>query len=318
MLTLPFEEANQKLLEGEFENSKSLFASLLDNDPENIHYIAGYFISSYWDNRLDRIFSVKEGKDRGILLDELFEKFENDFSEKKYPKTESFYSVRNCILGESCSQLRLGYQKEGAALDQKIIWTLCRNLVIIRDYKNAIDMIDYCKRKYDMPSEFYYYKAESLFHVGEEKKSRTLFRSTLLHFPESLPIEQIKSEPIASAILELKTKIEKESDLKEYLPVFCMEKDLLPEVPEYTREDVNHFLYEMNRLRESLETDNKDMYFKVKSRILQYGFTIMDTFQGQINSELTRKVRDIISEIDPGCLERRDSNRRMKSRVEEE
>jgi hypothetical protein len=314
MSNLSYEEANQKLRDGEFENSKSLYSSLLDTNPEEPSYQAGYYIASYWDNRLDKIFSSKEGTERGLLLNELFEQFEKDYVNRKYPKMQPFFCVRECILGESSSQLRLGYHKEGGTLDKKIVWILCKNLLIIKDYKNAIEMIDYCRKKFEMPSEFYYYKAEALYHVNEEKKSRMLFRSTFLHFPDLVPLELILSEPVCSAIGELSTRISSEKDLKEYLPVYCLERDLLPEVPDYTREDVFHFFDEMNRLYEILQTDNKDLYFKIKCRMIQYGLTILDTFQGQINSDLSRKVRELLSQIDPGTLEKRDSNRRQKNK----
>jgi hypothetical protein len=48
--------------------------------------------------------------------------------------------------------------------------------------------------------------------------------------------------------------------------------------------------------------------------MIQYGLTILDTFQGQINSDLSRKVRELLSQIDPGTLEKRDSNRRQKNK----
>lgn len=49
------EEANQHLSDGDFDKAKKVFDLLLGEDPEHPETIAGYFISSYWDNRLDLV-----------------------------------------------------------------------------------------------------------------------------------------------------------------------------------------------------------------------------------------------------------------------
>lgn len=310
-MIIQVEEANAKLKSGEFEQAKQIFSSLLDDDPESIEIIAGYFIASYWDNRLEKIFYYKEGKERGLLLDKLFREFEIDYSNRGYPKNSSYQAVKYSVLHESCLQIRLGFHLHGKQiLDKETVFTLARNLFKIQDYYHAIDMIDYSSKYQETPPVYYFYKAECLFHLGEHTKSRILFRSCLLHYPDVLPIEEIRSEPLHTAIWELKERFENLEDLKEYLPIYCIEKNYFTEIAEYTKEDINHFVYEMNQIEESVHKRNFEFTFKLKCRFLNLGFTILDTFHAQINSELNKKIREKLMNVDAGALERRDIARR--------
>ena len=54
------------------------------------------------------------------------------------------------------------------------------------------------------------------------------------------------------------------------------------------------------------EIKDDDLKLKVHCRIIQYGITILDSFHGQLNIDLSRKVREIIQSIDSGLLERRE------------
>ncbi|ABZ98249.1 hypothetical protein [Leptospira biflexa] len=66
------EEALTYLGSGEFQTAKSIYSVLLDRDPEDISTISGFYISSFWDHRLDLILKTREGKERGKLLLQLF------------------------------------------------------------------------------------------------------------------------------------------------------------------------------------------------------------------------------------------------------
>ena len=300
------DEANYKIKEGEFEKAKIIFSELLDINPENPDYISGFYIASYWDNRLERILSSPEGKDRGLVLNSLFVEFEIEYKNRRYIPNSSYDAIIYCIVGESCSQLRTGFQKEGAhGFGRDNYLLLTKNLVRTEDYKNAFELMEFSKRFFELPAEYYFYKAECFYHLGEEKKSRILFRSTLLQYPDLFPFESIKSEPMNSSWLEISVKHSSEDNAKEVLPVFCLEKNLLPEIAEYSRDEIKNMYHEVQRLITS-EIKDDDLKLKVHCRIIQYGITILDSFHGQLNIDLSRKVREIIQSIDSGLLERRE------------
>jgi tetratricopeptide (TPR) repeat protein len=310
-----FEEANKKLKEGEFESSKRIFSSLLDEEPENKDFIVGFFTSSYWDNRLEKIFSTKEGRERGLLLDKMFKSFEKDFLSRGYSKNQTYESTLFCVLTESCSQLRQGFLNEGRqALDKDILIILSKNLLRIKDYKNSYDLIQYFSKYHDLPPEYYFYRAECLYHLGELKKSLVLFRSSFLHFPDFFDSDFIQSEPFAKIWHDLSEDFPEVEKRKEYLPVFCLEKNFLPEMEDYSKDDISMLLSEMTRLDAGRKTANQEVIFKLNYRIIQYGLTILDSFHAQVNSELTKKVRELVQSIDSGILERRTQTQKTKER----
>jgi tetratricopeptide (TPR) repeat protein len=304
------DEANYKIKEGEFEKAKTIFSELLDINPENPDYISGFYIASYWDNRLERILSSPEGKDRGLVLNSLFVEFETEFKNRRYITNSSYDAIIYCIVGESCSQLRTGFQKEGAyGFGKDNYLLLAKNLVRTEDYKNAFELMEFSKRFFELPAEYYFYKAECFYHLGDEKKSRILFRSTLLQYPDLFPFESIKSEPMSSSWLEISVKHNSLDIAREVLPVFCLEKNLLPEIADYSRDEINNMYHEVQRLIIS-EIKDDDLKLKVHCRIIQYCITILDSFHGQLNIDLSRKVREIIQSLDSGLLERREMIRR--------
>lgn len=311
------DEANYLLKRGEFEKSKLIFSNLLDIDPENPDLITGFFISSYWDNRIEKILSTPEGKERGLLLNHLFDEFEREYLRRKYhPLSGSFDSAMLCILEESCQQLKLGFQKLGPQSFEKDKYLLlAKNLLRTKEYKNCIEILEYSKKFYDTPPDYYFYKAECYFHLGEEKKSRILFRSALLYYSEKIPIHLIRSEPLFTAWTYLNENYTEEEALY-YLPVYCLEKNLLPEMLEYSKEEIRDLWVDIQKFQDGIGDTDEATRMRIKYNIIHYGITILDSFHGQINQELSRRVVELIKTFDQGILERRKMN--QKKEIENE
>ncbi|MBK8398616.1 MAG: tetratricopeptide repeat protein [Leptospiraceae bacterium] len=312
-MQVKFEEGNFKLREGEFENAKHIFFELLDIDPNKQEYVAGYYIASYWDNRIESILTTREGKFRGNLLVEMFNQFVQEITKRAFPKNDSYESVTFCILSEASTQFRIAYQKEGMhGLDKNVLSNLAMCLIRIGDYKNARDILEYSKKFQDVSMQNLFYEAECLYHLGDHSRSRMYYRLAMLNNPDLLNLEIVKSEPLTTAIMELGEQFESQEEIREILPVYCLEKNLIPEIRDYSREEVNQLFIEMMRLESNLNTERPELKFKLNCRILNIGLTILDTFPGQINSELTKKVKNKINIIDPEILDRRADNKREK------
>ncbi|MCB1193010.1 MAG: hypothetical protein H7A23_25795 [Leptospiraceae bacterium] len=303
------EEANQKLREGEFENAKRIYSDLLDIEPENEILVNGYFISSYWDNRLDMILTLKEGRERGTKLVQLFDEFETEIGNRKLSKLASYEAITQCILSEASLHFRIAYHNEGTSgLDKDILLDLSVCLIKTGDYKNALEVIEYSKTFQDSSSMLKFFKAECYYHLGNSRKSQILFREGLLHDPDQLRLDIIKSEPLQTAIKEISGRLKNEGDLKEYLPVYCLEKKYFTQTKEYSKEELKSLYLEMNRLEESLQKENREFNFKINCRILQIGITILDSLPSNTNNDLIRKVIMKINQIDSGFLDRRKQN----------
>ena len=118
---------------------------------------------------------------------------------------------------------------------------------------------------------------------------------------------------MSTAWLEVSINQPSENNAKEVLPIFCLEKNLLPDIAEYSRTEINIMYQEVQRLLSSTIKEDSDLKLKVHCRILQYCITILDSFQGQLSSDLSRKVREIIQSLDSGLLERRELIRRQSN-----
>lgn len=300
------EEAGDYLKDGEFEKAKNIFSELLDKDPENLELISGFFIASYWDNRIELIFNSKEGKERASRLVQLFDEFEKETLNRNYPKNVLFSLVTECVLGEASSQFRKAYQREGMiGLDPSHLIQLARCLMKTGDYANAREILEYSKSFHKSSLETRYFEAECLYHLGDAKQSRILYRDSLLADPLAIRLEMVNSEPLNTAIQSISTELF-ELDLKEYLPVFCLEKNLLPELKNYSDSEIQHFIREISRLEENLNSKSEKFTFKVKCRLTQLLATIVDISLKK-NLDFRDEAKSKLENINPGFLERRNN-----------
>jgi hypothetical protein len=312
------DEANNLIKQGEFEKSKILYSNLLDYQPNDKLYISGFFISYYWDNRIDKILATPEGKERGLLLISLFDKFEEEYFERKYPISPAYDSILKCILEESCIQLKLGFQKLGSqAFGKETYLLLAKCLLRIEDYKNCLEILEYSKKFIELTPDYYYFKAECFYHLKEVKKSRLMFRSTLLYFYEKLPIHILKSQPLMDAWNEIILTLNREEAIH-YLPVYCLEKNLLPEINDYSKEEILDLWSDIQKLLDVNAEFKPETNYKIKYNILHYGMTILDSFYGQLNKDLSSKVKLVLEQLDPGINERRNAFQQKINQVEED
>ncbi|AOP34688.1 hypothetical protein A0128_13000 [Leptospira tipperaryensis] len=300
------EEANQYLSDGDFEKAKKNFDSLLNEDPEHPEVIAGFFIASYWDNRLDRIHNAKEGRERSHLLVQYFSDFQNAFELKKFTGTSSFRCISESVLSEAVDQLKISVQREGLHFqDPSALLGLIRELIRFRDYRNALEILNYASSVERNSPEFLYLRAESLFQTGEERRALILFREAFLKDPTAAPLSVLKSEPILSWIETLKSSYQEESDLKEVLPVVLAERGIFEETRNYSEKELLEYYKNLIRLKDTLNS-RKDLYdFKIRCRILQHACLILDVCRGMQYSEIYQESKRILDTVDPGFFQRR-------------
>lgn len=295
------ETANSFIQEGNFGKARKIYSDLLDNEPENSTFIAGFFISSFWDNRFDLILRIKEGKERGRKLVALYEEFDKEIKERKYPITPPYEAATSCILGEASFHFRLAFQKEGnIGLDPAVLIELAICLMRTGDYKNADDILAYAYT-FNKTPQIVFYRAECFYFIKSEESSKIAFMEGFLMDPSALKLEIIRSEPLYSAIETIRKTVESEGDIKEYLPVYLLEKKLLPVIARNI-EEVKILIKEVYRLYENLKKA-PSYQFKLNCRILQFSLHILENIA--LTDDLREKIEAIINEIDPEFLGKR-------------
>ncbi len=178
-------------------------------------------------------------------------------------------------------------------------------LTTIGDYKNALEILNYQKKYYELTVENLFYLSECLYHLGEESKSRIYFKTAALNDIDVLNLEILQAKPIKDTILELKEIYTDEIKIKYYLPVSLILKNYLSDEIEFTKEEVNFYLKEIDRLSIGLDTEKEEIIFKIKTRILTISLILLDSFFIRVNPELQKKIKLKINEINPEILDKK-------------
>ncbi|TGM53860.1 hypothetical protein EHQ91_02360 [Leptospira biflexa] len=268
------EEALTYLGSGEFQTAKSIYSVLLDRDPEDISTISGFYISSFWDHRLDLILKTREGKERGKLLLQLFSDFESEIRKRGFQNTDSFFVTQDCILKEARDHLKLAYQWEGSnALDKELLGDLARSLIKIQDYTMAIEVLLYGGNK--QSPVLLYYLAESQVMTGNERDGIENYRTAFLNDPQLFPHTLVRWPPMVDLILKAKRLSEKEEETKELVPVLAWREGLFRSGQKKDEATIQIWYGELKRLTDSKERSGGS--FRLEARIEQFALAIVSS-----------------------------------------
>ncbi len=290
------DEAIHSLSVGEFEKAKSLYSVLLDKDPEDVDYISGYFVASFWDNRLDLVLRTREGKERGKLLLDYFSLFELESKKRNIQDTIAYSTCLRCILEEASSHLKLAYRWEGAnALDTDSLTELAICLIKIGDYKTALEIIPYSEGSSRISPHVKFYLAEAFCMVGREKEGKEIYQSAFLEDPGLFHYELVAYPPLKQLIDEAKGSV-MEEEICEYVPVLAWKKGLFLSGKPAHADEVKNWHKELMRLYEAYRKGSGNT-FKVRCRIQQYAYAIIEMAPPNLFRESITEAKSILSEF---------------------
>ncbi|MDZ4725731.1 MAG: hypothetical protein SH817_06220 [Leptospira sp.] len=290
------DDALQSLAVGEFEKAKSLYSVLLDKEPEDLDYISGYFVASFWDNRLDLVLRTREGKERGKLLLDYFSLFELESKKRNIHLTIAYATCLRCILEEASNHLKLAYRWEGAnALDADAMSDLAICLIKIGDYKTALEILPYSDSKQRIATKLKFYLAEAYCMTGREKEGKIHYLHAFLEEPTHFPYEIVQYPPLRRLIEEAKDQV-KDEDICEYVPVLAWSYRIFACETKAQVEEVNLWLKEMIRLYEAYQKGNGNV-FKVQCRVQQYAYAIIEMAPQNVFRDAILTAKEILAKI---------------------
>lgn len=301
-----YEEAIKHLSEGEFEHAKSAFDSLLEQDPENPEYGSGFYISSFWDNRIDRIHITKEGRERTGLLLEFLKDFESVYRGKSFPKELSYHSAIDSILKETTDQLRIALRKEGIqSLSPSSIAELSYRLLLAEEVDLAWEVLRDSSGLEKSSPELLFFRAECTYQKGNISQGLLLYREAFLQDPSSIRLDSVRAEPILKAVQSLKEEFPEDSDLKEALPVLLLEQGVFREVRKFSDKELEKWKSELFRLRDSLGLRKGGSEFKVKCRMIQICCLLLDSRTSLLYGDFAQDAKRILDSLDPNLYHKR-------------
>ncbi|PJZ25575.1 hypothetical protein CH352_17215 [Leptospira hartskeerlii] len=301
-----YEEAIKHLSEGEFELSRNLFDSLLEEDPENPEFASGFYISSFWDHRIDRIHLTKEGRERTGLLLEFLKDFDSVYKNKSFPKELSYHSAMSSILQETTDQVRIALRKEGIqSLSPGLIAELAYRLLLAEDTDLASEVLRDSAGLERFSPELLFFRAECTYLSGQQAQGLLLYREAFLKEPSAIRLESVRSEPIFSAIRILREEFKEEGELKEALPVLLLERGVFKEIRKMSDKELEAYRSELFRLRDSLGLRKGGTEFKVKCRMIQLCCALLDSRTSILYGEVAQEAKRILDSLDPNLYHKR-------------
>ncbi|TGM99819.1 hypothetical protein [Leptospira dzoumogneensis] len=301
-----YEEAIKHLSEGEFELSRNIFDSLLEEDPENPEYASGFYISSFWDHRIDRIHLTKEGRERTGLLLEFLKDFDSVYKSKSFPKELSYHSAMSSILQETTDQVRIALRKEGIqSLSPGLIAELAYRLLLAEDTDLASEVLRDSSGLERFSPELLFFRAECTYLSGQHSQGLLLYREAFLKEPSAIRLESVRSEPIFSAIQILREEFKEEGELKEALPVLLLERGVFKEIRKMSDKELEAYRSELFRLRDSLGLRKGGTEFKVKCRMIQLCCALLDSRTSILYGEVAQEAKRILDSLDPNLYHKR-------------
>ncbi|EQA38672.1 hypothetical protein LEP1GSC047_2477 [Leptospira inadai serovar Lyme str. 10] len=301
-----YEEAIRHLSEGEFDHARKAFDLLLESDPENPDFAAGFYVSSYWDHRIDRIHHSREGRDRAGLLLEFLKEFELIYAKKALPKSLAYLSAKDSVLKESTDQLRIALRKEGIqSLPASTISELAYRLLLAGETELASEVLRDSSGLERFSPELLFFRAECTYLSGNESLGLLLYREAFLKDPSAVRLDCVKAEPIRRAIETLNDDFSDKNDLKEAIPVFCLETGIFREIRKLGEKEIEQYRSELNRLKDSLALRKGSYELKIKCRMIQLCCALLDSRASVYYAETAQEAKRILDSLDPNFYQKR-------------
>jgi tetratricopeptide (TPR) repeat protein len=267
------------LQDGEFEKAKSIFSMLLDESPLDQNWITGYFISSYWDNKLDHLLSLKEGKERGKSILTYLEQFEKEISQRKIPRNRIYQATVHCVLEESIHHLRISFRAEGwNGLDPSTMKGLAISHLRLGEFLLALEILEHNARTSASFSDLGFLIAECYLGTGRVDEGKELYLRSFLDNPSRFQKEcnfwkdlKIVWEDVEKSTLD--------PEIKELaIPVLGLQRGIFQNSRIKKQEDLEKWLEEIQRINSIHGSISGKFQKKTAWRTLALALSILDHF----------------------------------------
>jgi hypothetical protein len=298
----PLNELPNHLHSGEFAKARQIFESLLDKAPNDPRWIAGFFISSFWDNRIELIQSYREGKDRAHKIMREFKEFEEELQSRDSLDSNFLIPTKLCVLEEASFQFTKSYDEGGIrnlGLEQFQEWILC--LHEIGEFEFITKLWKESKNQISIPSYFLFFLAEALWKSNEYEKSSLEYKRFWLNSDAIFPIGLTKNSILLDAWNDASDRFQDQEKKFYIFPSFVLANQYLPP-NSWDTEESEMAWNEMERMNGSLEKVSEQFLFKSNARVLFLGFLVREMYLGKDPSRV-KQAEGIIQNVNPALFQ---------------
>ncbi len=304
---LNYETITHFLEKGEFLESANLVGELLEENPDDLDLIIGYYSIKYWQNR-EHLLSSYKNKPIAFLLEE-WEKFESKLKEKNFKHNYLTLVIKRYIILKIIQQLRNKFNKEGLEQsDFPFLLSLSKQLLSLHDFQSTKEILSYCIRLNSYNPLVYFYfgdtyclEAEITNNIKLYPKGLSYIRDGFLIDGNDFPIEEIQSRIITNIIKEVKFLYEGQSERIQYwISVYIMLKSFYPELRKLTPEEITEIENEILRLEKERQNVSKKFYEKILARLIFYYLIILHALLFHYSDEeRLKEVLGILEYLSP-------------------
>ncbi|MCZ8237959.1 MAG: hypothetical protein O9346_04685 [Leptospiraceae bacterium] len=287
------EEAIFFLRDGEFEKAKTIFSLLLDGAPQDETWKAGYYISSFWDNKLDHLLSLSEGKERGKALLNYLDLFETEIVSRKFPRDTILQTALQCVLEEAIHHLRISFRMEGwNGLDLSSLKGLSICHLRLGEFSQALEILEPISKSSMQSSEYGYLIAECYLGTGLMDDGKNLYLHSFLDDPLRFN-RQCNFWTDLQLICQEIDSTQMDGESKSFaIPVLGLRRGIFRNQKPKKKQDLDHWMDQMIRLNHFQNTQTAKFQKKTAWRTQAFALSILENFsERDYPNEINRTKR---------------------------
>ncbi|MCC5813991.1 MAG: hypothetical protein JJT78_04485 [Leptospira sp.] len=291
------DDALYYLRSGDFEKAKEVFSRLLDTNPGHPEWQGGFFLSSYWDNKVDHLLSLREGSERGRALLGYLKDFEKTINSRKFPKNEFYEVAATCILEEITHHLGVAFRVEGwNGLEPETILGFASSHLRLKNFQKAIEILEFRSDSKFRLIEFQYLRAEAFIGLGKIEDGIELYIRCFIDDPTKLPIDSVQSLVIRKLFSELTTRYPEDSLSYLLLPIYLKSQSLLSSKNSASENEVNEWYNLLQRLYSNGNQHSGKYKIKTLLRCYFIGSVLMEKATERAFPQEVGEVKKILIE----------------------
>ena len=280
------------LEKGEFELAKKYYSNLLDSDPENSYFQFGFIISSYWDNRIERISNQSPNLELGDLLLNLREEFFQYLNEKNLKHIpELLNPLMDSVLEETMSHL-LRSERDKGGNEEKITRVLF--------YQKKWD--PFLKALHRLPTQgnvWNFYEGEALLQLGKIDSGMDSYIQAFWECPEKADFSIIQNQYLSTAVAEVLEKYPDPEKAKAFFPVYCFANQFWKSSKSKLEQDsISDWASELDSISQKRKHTHEKNRFSLGCRVLQAAFRILEFHDTRENQVWKKEAKETIQSLE--------------------
>ena len=305
-----FQKALQHLDSGHCKEAKEQFAALLQLEPKNIEFQAGFFCAGWWLNRESSSQLYRPGRPLASWLMQEWESFAKKAAQRGCQSCLCFQRTMHFVLNEVASNFRQAFQEEGAAsADPNLLRELALCLIQLEDYNNAVDILHYARTKNSHDPRLSFLLGEALCSRNSKKedidRGLSCYRDAFLIDLHITEPRWIASQTVSQIFTKVHQKYQEDLELTlNWFPAYLMAASFTHSLTQLKRTTLKEIDAEVQRLLKEKERVAEKYRERLYAALSFYLLALIYHYRSsEKQPHLAREYESKLSQISPELYE---------------